>query len=254
MFNPLKFKETLGLNTITAPITTNTTTTDFPEDTTLEQFKDEMLGLTAQENTNHYRMGQIYNCIRDRKLAEKAGYKDSKEFFSKYFADLSQATLAQYGSVAESFTEPLSRRFGVTCLYLLLIYKEAADIQINHEEPGDTAIEVPDEKGHVSTLPFKACTVDQMRQAIRRKRKPSSSKPLPPEVEARAEKYCEAVMARFPKGKGTYVKVGVRNEKGKAVLDFKGIPLEQVHQLVEALAAELSPLSALPPAEEAPTA
>ena len=166
MFNPLKFKETLGLNTITAPSTTNTATTDIPEGTTLEQLENELLGLVAQENTNHYRMGQIYNCIRDRKLAQKAGYKDAKDFFSKKFADLSQTTLTLYGAVVESFTEPVSRRFGVTCLYLLLTYKEAADIEVNHEEPGDTPIEVPDEKGHVSTLPFKDCTVDQMRQAL----------------------------------------------------------------------------------------
>ncbi len=48
---------------------------------------------------------------------------------------------------------------------------------------------------------------------------------------------------RFPKGKGTRVKVLLRNEKGKAVLDFKGIPLERVGELVEALAGELVPAS-----------
>jgi len=165
-------------------------------------------------------------------------YKDSKEFFSKHFADLSQTSLSLYGAVADAFTEPVSRRFGVTCLYLLLTYQEAADIQVNHEEPGDTLIEVPDEKGNVSTLPFKACTVDQMRKALQRKRKPASSKPLPPEIEARAEQFCEAVMDCFPKGKGTRVKVGVRNEKGTAVLDFRGIPVDQLHLLLEALKSQ----------------
>ena len=172
------------------------------------------------------------------KLAEKAGFKDSKEFFSKHFADLSQTSLTLYGAVAESFTEAVSRRFGVTCLYLLLTYQEAADIPVNPEEPGDTLIEVPDDKGNVSTLPFKACTVEQMRKALQRKRKPASSKPLPPDIAARAEQYCQAVMARFPKGKGTRVKVGVRNQKGSAVLDFRGVPVDQLHLLLEALQSQ----------------
>jgi len=38
--------------------------------------------------------------------------------------------------------------------------------------------------------------------------------------------------------------VAVRNEKGKAVLDFKGIPLEQVKQLVAALSGQLPPAEA----------
>jgi len=46
------------------------------------------------------------------------------------------------------------------------------------------------------------------------------------------------VAGRFPKD--TRVKVLVRNEKGKAVLDFKSIPVEQVDQLIEALAGQLA--------------
>ncbi len=45
---------------------------------------------------------------------------------------------------------------------------------------------------------------------------------------------------RFPKG--VRVKVQVRNEKGNAVLDFKGIPLEQVSRLAQALTEELPPV------------
>jgi hypothetical protein len=61
-----------------------------------------------------------------------------------------------------------------------------------------------------------------------------------------AEQYTEAVALRFPKGKGALVKVAVRNQKGKAVLDFKGIPLEQVSQLAEALTGELPSVDELP--------
>ena len=91
----------------------------------------------------------------------------------------------------------------------------------------------------MSTLPFSRCTVDQLRRALRRKRKPSSTKPLPPRRWRCAEQVSEAVALRFPKGKGARVKVAVRNQKGKAVLDFKGIPAEQLLLLAEALTAEL---------------
>lgn len=77
-----------------------------------------------------------------------------------------------------------------------------------------------------------------MRKALQRK--PASSKPLPPEAEILAEQYRKAVADRFPKG--VLVEVLVRNEKGKAVLDFKGIPVEQVDQLVEALSGQLPPV------------
>jgi hypothetical protein len=98
----------------------------------------------------------------------------------------------------------------------------------------------------VTTKPFSACSVEEMRRALQRKRKPASSKPLPPKAEARAEQYSEAVASCFPNGKGTFVKVALRNQKGKAVLDIKGIPMEQVGQLAEALAGELPPVNAVP--------
>jgi hypothetical protein len=241
MFSLLKFKD-VGR----AVVANSAIAQAIPEGTTLEQLGSELLGLMTQESSNHHRMGVIYNNIVDKRLPEKAGYKDAKEYFSKKLADLSQSALSMYGAVARAFSEPVARRFGVTCLSLLLVYKEAADLEINPDEPGPTPIEVPDEKGQVSTLAFGACSVEQMRRAIQRKRKPSSSKPLPPEALELAEQYGEAVALRFPKGSGALVKVTVRNQKGQAVVDFKGIPVEQVSQLAAALTGELPAVSELP--------
>ncbi|WP_263452262.1 hypothetical protein [Hyalangium gracile] len=241
MFNLFKFK-----NDTHATPTGASVSPAIPEGTTLEQLRVELLQLMAQESSNHHRMGTIYNYIVEKRLAEKAGFKDARDYFSKHLADLSQATLTTYGAVANAFSEPVSRRFGVTCLSLLLSYKEAADLEVNPEDPGPTPIEVPDEKGQVTVQTFGACSVEQMRRALQHKRKPASTKPLPPEALLLAEQYTEAVALRFPKGKGTLVKVTVRNQKGKAVLDFKGIPLEQVNQLVLALTGELPPVNELP--------
>jgi hypothetical protein len=229
--------------TVTTPVITAVT-----EGMTLEQVRLAMLQLMREENVNQHRMGQLYNHVVDKKLAEKAGYKDAKDYFSQHLADLSQSALSMYGAVAADFSEPVARRFGVTCLYLLLTYKEAADLEVNHEDPGGTLIEVPDDKGLVTSKPFGDCSVEQMRRALQRKRKPASTKPLPPEAEALAEQYSEAVTGRFPKG--ARVKVLVRNQRGKAVLDFKGIPLEQVNQLVEALSGQLPPVREVRPVEK----
>jgi hypothetical protein len=240
MFKLFTTKEATTVTTpVTAPVTAPVSTI-LTDGMTLEQVRAAMLQLMREENTNHYRMGQFYNYVVDKKLAQNAGYTDAKDYFSKHLADLSQTALTLYGTVANDFSEPVARRFGVTCLYLLLTYKEAAAIEVNHEDPGDTLIQVPDDKGHVTPKPFGDCSVDQMRRAIQRLRKPASSKPLPQEAEALAEQYSAAVMGRF--AKGTRVKVLVRNQKGEAVLDFKGIPLKQVRQLVEALSGELSPV------------
>jgi hypothetical protein len=207
------------------------------EGLSLEQVRTEMLQLMAAESTNHYRMGQLYNYVVDKELAQKAGYKDAQDYFSQKVADLSYSALRMYGAVAGGFSEQISVRFGVTCLHLLLTYKEAADLEVNHEEPGGTVIEVPGENGALTSKPFSACSVEEMRRAIQRKRKPASSKPLPPEDLALADQFKEGVTGRFPKG--VLVKVQVRNQKGKAVLDFKGIPVNDVATLVAALKALL---------------
>ena len=86
MFSLLKFKEVARA----VPESTSAHRV-IPETTTLEQLRAELLELMAQENTNHHRMGEIYNHIVDKKLAEKAGYKDAREYFSQHLADLSQS-------------------------------------------------------------------------------------------------------------------------------------------------------------------
>jgi hypothetical protein len=216
------------------------------EGMTLEQVRTAMLELMKEESVNHHRMGQLYNYVVDGKLAENAKYKDARAYFGKHLADLSWASLTTYGAVARNFSEAISRRYGVTCLYLLLIYKEAADMQVNHAEPGGTVIEVPGENGAVTSKPFGECSVAEMRLAIRRKRKPASSKPLPSAELAFADKVREAVAGRF--GPGEAVQVQVRNHKGKAVLDFKGIPLSQLDKLGEVLSAPPSLMRPVPAA------
>ena len=140
MFGLLKFKE----DAHAVSESTAFQRTAIPEGTPLEQLRAELLELMGQETINHHRMGEIYNHIVAKKLAEKAGFTDARAYFSQHLADLSQSSLTMYGAVAAEFSEPVARRFGVTCLSLLLGYKEAADVEVNRDEPGSTVIEVPD--------------------------------------------------------------------------------------------------------------
>ncbi|WP_224366803.1 hypothetical protein [Hyalangium versicolor] len=214
------------------------------EDMTLDQVGAAMVLLMAEENINHYRMGVLYNYAVDRKLAELAGYKNALDFFQQKLADLSQSALSMYGVVARDFSEETSRRFGVTCLSLLRTYKDLASIKVNHDQPGDTPIEVPDKKGVVTTKPFGQCSVDEMRRALQLKRKPTSSQPLAEEHVAVADQVGKAVLERFEKGDP--VKVQLRNHQGEAILDFTGIPLSKRMKLAEALMASAQSEVSLP--------
>jgi hypothetical protein len=204
-----------------------------PEGATLEQILKEMLGLMAAENVNLHRMGQLYNYVVEKQLAQQAGFTDAPTYFRKKLANLSPATLNTYGAVAKSFTEEVTVQFGVTCLYLLLIYKEAAAVTVNHDEPGGTVIEVPGKDGQVTAKLFSACSVADMRKALQLKRKPASSKPVPAEDVAQAEEYRKALEGQFPTGSA--VKVAVRNEKGNTVYDFTSVPKGHVGTMILSL-------------------
>jgi len=214
-----------------------------PEGTTLEQICGEMLRLMAEENVNHYRMGLLYSYVVDNGLAEKAGFKDAPTYFRQHMADLSTASLNTYRAVAKAFSEQVAVRFGVTCLYLLTIYQEAANLKVNPEEPGPALIEVPGKNGEVTKKPFSACSVEEMRQALRLKRKPASSKPVPAEDVAQAEKYRAALKGQFSQGSDVQLKV--RNEKGNSVLDIKSVPMAEVGTLILALMDHVPPGSQL---------
>ena len=96
---------------------------------------------------------------------------------------------------------------------------------------------MPDKKGTVVPKPFSACSVEEMRRAIHRKRKPAFSKPVPAEDVAQAARYQKAVNSHMPTG--VNVKLKVHNEKGKSMLDITSLPMEDVEKLIEALMSQL---------------
>jgi hypothetical protein len=206
---------------------------DIPETMTLQEVHDEFCQLLLTENSHHHRMGMLYNHVVKHKLAEKAQYKNALVYFTQNIKAVPRSTLLLYSAVARSFSEQVTTEFGVTRLNLLLTYKAVADIPVNTAEPGLTTIEVPNSDGVVALKPFRDCSVEELRQAIQRKRKPTSSKPLPPEVLTQVEGYREAVITRFPED--IPVRVDARNHTAGVLISFKDIPLSQLDGLAEIL-------------------
>lgn len=211
---------------------------------TRAQVLDTMRQLLVQETINHFRMGLLYIYVVDSKLLEGTEYKNASDFFSSNIEEVSRSALAAYGAVARDFSEEVCVRFGTTRLQLLLTYKKAAQIELNHDDPGGTFILVPGEKGEVAPKLFSHCGVDDLRRALAHLRTTTGPNPIPAEDRAHYDQYREGVTSRFPKG--SPVRVLLRNHQGKGLITFKDIPIPEMRTLIEALLEQLYPVRQMP--------
>lgn len=206
---------------------------------TREQVLDTMRKLLAEETRNHVHMGLLYNYLVDSKLLENTKHKSALDYICENIQEISRPALLMYGAVARVFTQQVCVEFGMTRLRLLLTYKDAAEIKLNYAEPGGTFIQVPNKDGEVKPKLFAHCSVEDMRQALAHLRE-SDLTPVPAEERELVDRYREAIIRRFPQG--TAVRVQLRNQKGSAVVDLKGIPVQQMDKLAEALLDQLYPV------------
>jgi hypothetical protein len=216
---------------------------------TREQVLDTMRKLLAEETRNHVLMGQLYNYLVDSKMLEGTQFNSALDYICENIQEVSRSALLMYGAVARVFTQEVCTQFGLTRLRLLLTYKDAAKIELNYTEPGGTFIQVPDEHGEVKPKLFAHCGVEALRQALMHLRK-SDITPVPAEERELVDRYREAITRSFPQG--TVVRVQLRNEKGSAVVDVKGIPVRQMDKLAEALLDQLYPVLEVAEVEEQP--
>lgn len=217
---------------------------------TREQVLTTMSQLVKEEGLNQYRMGLLYNYTVDSKLLQGTKYKKVPDFFTENIQQVSRAALLMYSAVAGAFSEEACSRFGLTRLRLLLTYKAAARLELNHDEPGGTFILVPDENDEARPKLFSDCGVEDMRKALGHLRSASTANPIPAEEVALVDQYREAVTSRFPKE--APVRVQVRSHQGQTVVDFKGIPVSQLDKLTEALLEQLYPVREVPTGEPLP--
>ncbi len=202
---------------------------------TKEQALSTMRKLLAEEERNPFLMGLLHNSVADSQLLVGTPYKTPADFFCDNIPGLSRTALLRDGAVAREFSQEVVARFGVTRLEQLLAYKKAAQITLNHDEPGSTFILVPQDNGDLKPKRFAGCSTKELRKAMEHLRSPGSYLPISPANRAIYERYREAILSKFPDG----ARVLMRNDEGQTLISFEGIPLKEANEFL-VLLRELS--------------
>lgn len=210
-----------------------TTTTTQITDMTLDQVRADLHQLAVNVNSNHYRIGQLYNYVVDKKLAVTGGFKSAQDFFSQQVKELSQAVLSICGTVARAFTAEACTRYGAYHLHALLAYARASQLKVSKEEPGPTPIEVPKEDGTLAPKPFSECSVEELRAAVKHKRAKGAPR-LPEEDLARIQALRDSITANFPEDTAR-TRVTARVFEDKTYITLRDILVDDLELLTEAL-------------------
>jgi hypothetical protein len=205
----------------------------------LEEVPGLVQQILQQIEINFFLLGLIYNYVITHALAEDAGYKDAPDFFAKEVKELSRATLASYGAVAREFSQEQGGQYGVTRLSLLLTYEEACGQKADRSDPGLFPIVVGDKDGKPQEKSFASCTVAELRNALQRLRRPTSSTPLPEADVTLIKDYRTSVASKFTDKKNR-IQISGRNDKGTTLITVKDIPLPEVKTFIAALDAVAS--------------
>lgn len=144
---------------------------------TLEGEKKALLALRDQGEDVHWQMGWHYNNIIDNRLAEAAGYKSARRFFSDEIKFIPISTLSLYAVVAKAFEEEIARHYGVSKLGLLITLRNITKAGPAPADPGDELIEYTAPSGSKVVKKFSECSVQELNRAIRRAK---GDDPLPP--------------------------------------------------------------------------
>ncbi|MDY7231747.1 hypothetical protein [Hyalangium rubrum] len=206
---------------------------------TLTEVETRVLQLVEQGNADAYQIGWLYNYVVDRELTKNTHFKDAKEFFQQKVKVLSQSALTTYGAVARAFSAAACVKYGVYHLYTLLTYEKLANLVADGNEPGPTAILVPQEDGTVAQKAFADCTMEELKAAVKHKRTPPT--PLPENATARVELYRNSLEHHF--GKENRVRVRARVDRDQLLISLQDIPEAQMSKVVEALMDSLNPSS-----------
>lgn len=207
-------------------------------DVTLPLVADNVRQLATDVNKNHYRIGQQYNLVVDKKMAQMGGYKTAQDFFAKEVKEISQTVLSTCGTVARAFNEKACSRHSVYHLYALITYGKLAGLKLSKDEPGPTPIDVPKADGTTEQKPFSECTVEELKAATQHKRI-KAQPPLPEEVLARIQKLRDCITASFPE-ESSRTRLTSRTLEDKTYFTVKDVLVEDAEALLEALMDGLS--------------
>jgi hypothetical protein len=207
--------------------------TRIPVAMTLEEARDALLALVAQQHLNHFRIGVIYNHVVDARLAEKHAKKSAQEYFSEHVRTLSQSVLTTCGAVARAFTEDACARYGVYNLKALLTYTRISGIRPSPHEPGPIPIVVPREDGTEEQKPFSECSVEELKRAAKHRREPLNTWPST-EERTRIQTLRDRVSRNFA-GASSRTRVNSRLYLGTAYVTLQDVPVAELERLLQAL-------------------
>lgn len=209
-----------------------------PAGLTLAQVRDSVSSYLSQGNAGYFHIGRLYNHTVSNKLAEKNGYANAQQFFRQEFKELSQATLSRCGAVARQFSEETCRKYGVMKLSVLGTHAQEFGLQLPAREPGGLLLEVPREGGRLEPKTFADCSLEEVRQAAKHKRRPMKAVPSESDT-AHIDLLRNSFSRHFAQGARVQLKTSVQG--GKTLLTIQGVPLERMEQLVEALLEGFQP-------------
>lgn len=191
--------------------------------------------LKGDDDLEKREMGLAYNTIVEEKLAEQAGFKSAREFFTEMLKqaaqaepddglkvrELSRSTLASYGAVAREFDAETFSRFGYSNLYLLQRLRKAAGIDASLPLD-EIRVRIRQADGQEIEKPFPECTASDLRAAIR------SARPAEPALSAEHEQLLELLNLALDLAVGTELRADVeaRVKGGKVLLTVKDVPVE----------------------------
>lgn len=207
---------------------------------TLESERDAILALASDDDQDHWQIGVHYNNIVDHRLAEANGYRRSRDFFAKEIKAIPQSTLSQYGAVARAYKREDVLKYGITKLAALLTYATLISAP-RSAPPGSIQVFIPQKDGSARMKLFADCTRAEVLAAIKRLKKPESSRVPPPDLNRIST--LQNAINRVPGQRGQ-VFLKARLRKKRTVVDLENVTLADLAAVISALHDALKSQSA----------
>jgi hypothetical protein len=198
---------------------------------TLDQVRERVLMSVEKGHADSYQIGLLYNYVVDSNLAPTGGFVDAPDFFRQRVVVLSQPMLSMYGAIARKFSQAVTVKHGMSKLYTLLTYAKRARVEVDGNEPGPTPITVPQADGTRVNKPFAACSMEELRQAVKHQRDEAS--PITSVDTARIQSLQERLDRHLPQKHG--IRVEARQKGGELRVSLRNVPAAQVERLVAVL-------------------
>jgi hypothetical protein len=198
----------------------------------LQKEGDAILDLITRGEDEHWQIGWHFNRIVDEGLATKSGFKSAREYFDQYVRAVPKSTLMLYGAIARTFSEDVSKKYGVRSLRALMTYEHLTDAKLPKGDPGSVPIAVPQQGGSTQDKRFEDCTANELEAAIHYAQLPTDE-PVPEKFEDVLDKVRKALQ-EVP-GHNPLMVVSARPDPRTQMTVTIKLPIEHFDTLRDAL-------------------